>query len=783
MSLIANDAPPTYRVDDLLVDVGRARVTRGDRELALPKLSFDLLLALIERSPAIVSPDELMTAVWPGLVVSPETISQRIKLLRGALDDDSKEPRYVAGVRGRGYRLLPAAERMGAEARAAEPATETSAVTGDARRRSVPTWQWLIAVVAVAALGFAVVANLRDRAPPVASQALPLPPRSVAVLLFESVDATPRGKVFALGISEAVLHQLASVRELSVIARTSSFTFAGHNEDARSIGAKLNARYLLEGSVQAEGEGLRVTAQLIDASTGDHMWSMRFDRTSQDVFGVQDEIALAVTRALKLTLDAPATDRLLARRASSLDAYFAYLQGRELALTLRMAELEAAAKMFALAIKEDPTFAAAYVDLANVQLKVAEFEITEDRQRRFDAARAEAERLIARALALDPQNGEAYAARAYLRAFTDLAASEADYRRSIELSPSYAPAYEGLASVLYETVAKRVEALAMLERARQLDPYEPRYDVTKAVYLMYWRGQIEAAAALLHDVIERDPLYQPALARYGEACFLQAEFAESSNYLEQAIELDPLSSSTFSVLMSVYYNLGEPAAAASVYEQYGNDLPGRRIYLQVYRQEWRAAGETAYAGFADRTFTPIDEGPGIIAVRMHARITHDFKRARELLEKLSGVTWNSSGAPQVPMQSTVAVYAVALADVLIAEGLVQRGRDLLRASLADMDRVMKDYGRGDFWYMKDRTIAFALLGENEAALAEIRRAISNGAGGGHPMRTFLELEPAFAALRDQPAFKQMQAEVRAHAAAERESLRRMRAEGLVPQRP
>jgi hypothetical protein len=101
-----------------------------------------------------------------------------------------------------------------------------------------------------------------------------------------------------------------------------------------------------------------------------------------------------------------------------------------------------------------------------------------------------------------------------------------------------------------------------------------------------------------------------------------------------------------------------------------------------------------------------------------------------------------------------------------------------------MDRLMKDYGRSDFWYRKDRAVAFALLGENEAALAQIRHIISNGGGGGgYPWWTFLELEPAFAALRVQPAFKQMQVEVRAHAAVELESLRKMRADGLVPQRP
>ena len=101
-----------YRIADLAIDVGRARVTRDDLEVALPKLSLDLLLALVEGAPNLVSIDGLMERVWPGLVVSPETVSQRVKLLRASLGDDQKQPRYIAGVRGRGYRLLPVVSRI-----------------------------------------------------------------------------------------------------------------------------------------------------------------------------------------------------------------------------------------------------------------------------------------------------------------------------------------------------------------------------------------------------------------------------------------------------------------------------------------------------------------------------------------------------------------------------------------------------------------------------------------------------------------------------------------------
>src|SRR5215831_17058623 len=106
-------APPRFRIGDLEVDIGKAEVTRAGEKIALPKLSFDLLYALINAAPAIVTNEELLQQVWPGLMVSPESVAQRVKLLRSAIGDDSQQPRYILGVRGRGYRLIPTPERLG----------------------------------------------------------------------------------------------------------------------------------------------------------------------------------------------------------------------------------------------------------------------------------------------------------------------------------------------------------------------------------------------------------------------------------------------------------------------------------------------------------------------------------------------------------------------------------------------------------------------------------------------------------------------------------------------
>ena len=336
---------------------------------------------------------------------------------------------------------------------------------------------------------------------------------AIAVLPFQNLSTSRDADVLASGIAESVLHQLASLAELDVISRTSSFAFRDRAEDAREIGRQLGARYLLEGSVQSEPARMRVTTQLIDTETGSDVWSMRFDRRPGDVFAIQDEIAVQVTQALELSLDPEAKERMTGQGTTNLQAYLAFLQGRALLATGNVTEVKAATEHFERSVALDPKFPAAYVNLAQAELFVAEFEVTDDRQARFAAALERGNTLVQKALSLDPENGDAVLQRAHLAAYTNLAAAEADYRRGLELSPNSAEGFAGLAAVLYETPARRDEALEMLDRARKLDPLEPAHDVTKSVFLFYERGDIQGANALLVGVLKRHRGYAPALAR------------------------------------------------------------------------------------------------------------------------------------------------------------------------------------------------------------------------------------------------------------------------------
>jgi TolB-like protein/DNA-binding winged helix-turn-helix (wHTH) protein/Tfp pilus assembly protein PilF len=779
---------PVYRVGDLVVDTGRAAVARDGQAVALPKLTFDLLLALIEAAPCVVSHDELMHRVWPGLVVGPETVSQRVKLLRASLDDDPKAPRYVLGVRGRGYRLLPAVERLGVVRH--DPPDAGAAVVPD--RIAPPArkpWRRTAFMVAAAALvvaaGIGILASRVDTPDRHvdAMPAAPLPARSVAVLAFDNRGSAGGTDFLAEGIPENVLHQLGRFPGLTVIARGSSFAFRDSDEDLRSIGRKLNVRYLLEGSVQTAGEQLRVTSSLVDAETGAAIWSMKFERPLRDVFAVEDEIAAEVARAMKVSID-EGTAALAARGRDAdrdFDAYLSFLRGRALHASQRLADLPAAIDSLSAAIRQDPRFADAYVLLARARVELADRESPEKANARVAGAVDNALQLLDTAIELEPANGEAYVERGYLKAYYDIAAADADFRRGLELAPNYARGYEGLAAVLFQSVARRQEALAMLEKARQLNPLEPRLDVVKATYLGYGPGDSEQATAILQQLLERDPLYVPALVRLAEFRWtLQGRNAEAIHLAEQAVKLDPGNEQAWYHIAVAYLDADDPASAGSAFRGIGEPSRSGLLSLNLYRRNWREAGEAAYSMLAAGSPRRIDERRIATAMRMHARATGNYERALRTLEAWTAVDWEG-GEPQIGDSLGQGLAVAGLAELLMLAGEPDRAKALAQELLHDIDTQTRRYGRGQVWLDDARALAMMLLGRPDDALAALQRQMRAGTGLHHWRFPMLD-DPLFEPLRKRPEFQALVTSARSNAAREKEKIDRMRADGLIPDR-
>jgi TolB-like protein/DNA-binding SARP family transcriptional activator len=293
--------------------------------------------------------------------------------------------------------------------------------------------------------------------------------RSVAVLPFVNMTAEPDKAYFSDGLTEEIITALSRIEGLRVAARTSSFALRDRGLNVRAIGDTLGVGAVLEGSVRSDGTRLRVTAQLIDAGNGYHIWSGVYDRALADVLAVQDEIAHSIAAALELTLARPSGKRT-ARRSPDPGAYDLYLRGLYLRNSLSTGALRQAVAHFDSAIALAPDFALAYAGKASVIAPQIYFgQIPQEEGVR------DLRMLSSRALELEPTLGEAHVALGILRLFFDWdwPGAEQALRRAIELNPNDAHAYHHLANY-FSAVGRFRDALAARERAAELDPLNPR---------------------------------------------------------------------------------------------------------------------------------------------------------------------------------------------------------------------------------------------------------------------------------------------------------------------
>jgi len=780
-----------YELSDLVIDVARQRVTRAAAEIALPKLSFDLLLVLIRAAPAVVSNDDLMAQVWSGLVVNPETVSQRVKLLRDALGDDPRAPRYIAGLRGRGYRLIPEVRSIAenssytppqpgpAQSSTESPPLRPLEVEMTSQPRARARTRVILGVVAALALmGIATYAVFALRPPPAAPKTdsvsvVGLPPRTVAVLPFENLSSDPANKYLALGMAEMVLNRLASVSGLVVIARASSFKAAEGSVDARETGKVLNARYLVEGSVQREGEKLRVTARLIDAQSGAQLQALHFDRALADVFSIQDEIAEKVAAALEASLSDTAAEKPGARSAN-LNAYLAYLQGRVLLAKYTVDGFEGAIEQFERAIALDPNFAAAYVGLADAQVSAAWRRGDGDISRMNEGPLAEkAAALIDKALALDPSLGEAYLVRASW-VDTQEEQAEADFRKGLELDPSNGPGLTHFGEFLALVDGRVDEGRAMLDRALLIDPLSVR--------AYYIRSNLAATPAeaeqMLLAALKIDPQFSLVLKQLSLMRSFQGKFAEGVMLAERAIAADPANqwSRQRQSAYSRYIELGDLAAARDVIA--GSDAAGLAPFqVFLYLDDWRAAGEAVY-DVPERLRSAYNDWLAAEAVRDLALKTGDFPRAIRFIES------GGLGVAAPYELNLVNIFvAVPFAHLLRANGQRAESEKVLDEALAWVNRKRDPTRDSMVWWPLRRLRAdmLALQGNRDAAVAELAEALRSGE------RTdwwyTIERDPLWDAMRSDPRFQAIAAEARAHAAAQRALLEEMRRKGEVPYRP
>jgi adenylate cyclase len=370
---------------------------------------------------------------------------------------------------------------------------------------------------------------------------------SLAILPFANLSPDPESEYFADGMTEELIGALGRLEGLRVAGRASSFAFKGRNVDAREVGEKLAVGNVLEGSVRKTGERVRVTVQLVDARTGFQLWSETYDRESVDVFTVQEEIALAVGEALDLRLPRGLESFRLGARPPNLEAYELYLRGRHAWRSRSQEGLELAVEHLQRAIARDPNFAEAHAGLADAYIALAVYGY-----RSREEALPRAREAVERALALEPLLVEALTSRGYLRTAPDSAL--ADFRRAIELNPSYPIAHHWYALMLV-SLGRLNEALPQHRRAIELDPLAPTVHGAYATSLLL-SGDLDGAEEMARRANELAPeLYSPqaVLSRIYAA---QGRGAEALQAAERAAALAPENPSTQANLARAHARLG-----------------------------------------------------------------------------------------------------------------------------------------------------------------------------------------------------------------------------------
>ena len=520
----AVDAPgDQFRVLDLIVDMERGTVRRGKHRIELPELSYRLLAVLIRHAPNDVSKDDLIREVWGNVVVGDEALAQRVRLLRQALGEDSQSPRYFQSVRGRGYRLLCDAT----------PAGETTA-----RQRSK------YGLVAAAVL--AITAVLFFSMPRDEPVALP-PSTALAVLPFSDLSASQSYGYFADGMHEELLTRLTSINGLQVTSRTSVEPYRATDLGIADIAEQLHVGAIIEGSVRVDDDRIRVTVQLVEAQTDQHLWADNFDRSLsvQNVFSIQEEVARQIALALQREYAEISEPQPVRLPTANLDAYTAFLLGRHHTFRQTPEDLELAVTYLEQATALDPNFAEAFAVLGWSY----SFLGTNYGNLLPKDAYPRAKNAALKAITLDSNLSDARSLYADILTWYDwdFEAAEREYLKTMELDPINVLGY-----ALFLSVQERhEEAIELIERRLQANPDDPYVHINAAWRFMsarrYDRAIKEAELAGDHS---------DAPAALGYAWLAKGDIDRAISYFESDLENRGRLPRQLSNLASAYYTSG-----------------------------------------------------------------------------------------------------------------------------------------------------------------------------------------------------------------------------------
>jgi TolB-like protein len=354
----------------------------------------------------------------------------------------------------------------------------------------------------VKAFAVRLAGGTRRNTGPSMTPALELPDKpSIAVIPFDNMSGDAEQEYFADGITEDIITALSKVSEMFVIARNSTFAYKGSSPDVRQVARELGVRNVLEGSVRKAGNRVRITAQLIDASTGNHLWAERYDRELAGIFELQDEITQEVVTALQVRLTEGEQVRLRRRQTDNVAAWECYARGQAYLRRFNQQDNAQARELLDRAVEIAPEFASAWSLLAWVHYLGARVGSGESAERSLERADACADR----SLALDNAQSDAYAIRGSIRMHQRrYDEGVEDGRRAVDLGPNVADSYVLLAHTL-NYIGQPQESIGLIEQAMRLSPFYPDWYLGIAGISYRLLGRYEDAIAADHERLARNP--------------------------------------------------------------------------------------------------------------------------------------------------------------------------------------------------------------------------------------------------------------------------------------
>jgi TolB-like protein/DNA-binding winged helix-turn-helix (wHTH) protein len=554
-----------YEFGPFVLDPGERLLRHGTARMELPPRAFDTLLVLLENSGRLLEKDALMRTIWGDTIVEENSLSQVVYLLRKALRDGEDGTRYIETVPKRGYRFVAAVrefevregkihegdvherevpegngDRTGpprpsapaspslnhgtsvvrrgplgsasspspypspyednpdARSRAATSSPEVSTPVPSARIRWSRALLTGLAIVAVVALLGA--AGWKQR---LFGDVDPGPIRSVAVLPLQNLSNDPNQEYFVDGMTDELITDLAQIRALKVVSKTSIMRYKGTRSPLPQIGRDLGVDAVVEGSVLRSGDRVRITAQLIRTATDRHIWAAAYDGDLKDVLSLQARVAEAITNEVKLSLTAEESGRLRKGRAVDTEAFDLYLRGRYVWNQRNTEGFQKAISYFNQAIEKDPNFALAYSGLADSHTLLVLYGAN-------PAEMTEAQAAAEKALALDSTLAEAHTSLAAVKILHDWdwVGAEREFQRALDLNPNFAQAHHWYGNLLLGPEGRHDEAIAELQRAGELDPLCViiKADTGFAYYLA---GRYDLALQAYQRVLAENPNFIP----------------------------------------------------------------------------------------------------------------------------------------------------------------------------------------------------------------------------------------------------------------------------------